>query len=209
MKKVYFIILIIGIIILTILIYNKLLNKEEQIQFPVESSSENNLKSKLPIEQARDRVIKKPFGIKVSPEDSPISPERFSGYHAGIDYEIFENEIDIDVEIFAICNGRLLKKEIVSGYGGILVQECELGNQSVTVIYGHIDINSVQQEIEDYLSMGKTLALLGQAFSSDTDGERKHLHLGIHKGNEIDIRGYVSKKSDLNNWINFEEYIKN
>ena len=38
-----------------------------------------------PIGQTEERITKKPFGIKISPENSPISPERFSGYHTGID----------------------------------------------------------------------------------------------------------------------------
>lgn len=39
------------------------------------------------------------------------------------------------------------------------------------------------------------MANLGNGYSSDTDGERKHLHLGIHLGEVVDIRGYVQKKN--------------
>ncbi len=38
----------------------------------------------------------------------------------------------------------------------------------------------------------------------ETDGERKHLHLGIHKGTVVDLRGYVDSELDLKNWINPE-----
>lgn len=160
---------------------------------------------KYPIGQAEKRIIKKPFGIKISPENSPISPERFSGYHTGIDYEIFENEQNIDVEIFAICSGKLLRKERISGYGGVVIQECELEGQPVTVLYGHIQLNSVEQELGEHIFLGDSLALLGEAFSKDTDNERKHLHLGIHKGVIIDIRGYVQNESELENWIDFND----
>ena len=153
----------------------------------------------------KERITKKPFGIKISPENSPISPERFSGYHTGIDYETFENEQNIDVEIFAICSGKLLRKERISGYGGVVIQECELEGQPVTVLYGHIQLNSVEQEPGEHIFLGDSLALLGEAFSKDTDNERKHLHLGIHKGVIIDIRGYVQNESELENWIDFIE----
>lgn len=156
-----------------------------------------------PQESAEKRITKKPFGIKISPENSPISPERFSGYHTGIDYEIFENEQNIDVGVFAICSGKLLRKERISGYGGAVIQECELEGQPVTVLYGHIQLNSVEQEPGEYIFLGDSLALLGEAFSEDTDNERKHLHLGIHKGVIIDIRGYVQNESELENWISF------
>jgi len=158
-----------------------------------------------PTGQTEKRITKKPFGIKISPENSPISPERFSGYHTGIDYEIFENEQNIDVEVFAICSGKLLRKERISGYGGVVIQECELEGQPATVLYGHIQLNSVEQELGEHIFLGDPLALLGEAFSKDTDNERKHLHLGIHKGVIIDIRGYVQNESELENWIDFND----
>ncbi len=157
-----------------------------------------------PLKQAEERITKKPFGIKISPENSPISPERFSGYHTGVDYEIFEDEENVYMQVFAICSGKLLKKERVSGYGGVLIQECEFEGQLATVLYGHIELNSVKQNPGDYVSLGDLLALLGEAFSKDTDGERKHLHIGIHKGVIIDVRGYVQNESELKNWIDFE-----
>jgi hypothetical protein len=30
---------------------------------------------------------KKPFGIYITPENSPVQPENFTGYHTGIDVE--------------------------------------------------------------------------------------------------------------------------
>jgi hypothetical protein len=208
MKKLYLIILIIIITLLVMVIYNKPLNQKEATEpFPEKTSSEKESKNlELPIKKTGERVIKKPFGIKISPENSPISPERFSGYHTGVDYEIFEGEENIDVQVFAICSGELLKKENRAGYGGILVQECKLENQPVTVLYGHIKLSSVQQNIGDYISKGYMLAVLGGGFSQETNGERKHLHLGIHKGTDIDIRGYVQNESELKDWIDFETH---
>lgn len=206
MKKIYFIILIlvIGIIIL--------MNQEGRNQSPEEEmglTSNDNAEPELPMERAKERVTKKPFGIKISPENSPISPERFSGYHTGIDYEIFEGEENIDVRVFAVCSGKLFRKENVSGYGGLLIQKCKLENQPVTILYGHIQLDSAQQQVGDNIAQGDFLALLGKTHSEDTDGERKHLHLGVHKGIIIDIRGYVQNESELKDWINYEKSYTN
>jgi len=43
--------------------------------------------------------------------------------------------------------------------------------------------------------------VLGDHESAETDGERKHLHFGIHKGSDIDMRGYVAIEEELENWI--------
>lgn len=208
-KKYFLFFLGFAVIVAVIIVFNININKPSQVNQPgssrlerlVEAGKEEQEQEYL--RQAEKRITKKPFGIKISPENSPIGPERFSGYHTGIDYEIFENEQNIDVEVFAICNGKLLRKEKVSGYGGVLIQGCEIMGQPVTVLYGHIQLSSIEQQVGDYIVEGDFLALLGEAFSKDTDGERKHLHLGIHKGATIDIRGYVQNESELENWIDF------
>lgn len=210
MKKIYLILLIIIIIFLGIILLKKPLNQGETITPTLEKNifTEESETTELPMEKARQRVTKKPFGIKISPNNSPISSERFSGYHTGVDYEIFKNEENLNIQVLAICNGKLLRKQTIAGYGGLLIQECELNNQQVTVIYGHIKISSVKQNIGDHILKEEKLAILGNSFSQETDNERKHLHLGIHKGKNIDIRGYVQNPSELNNWIDFEKYIK-
>ena len=45
------------------------------------------------------------------------------------------------------------------------------------------------------------MAVLGQGYSAETSDERKHLHLGIHKGSGIELKGYVSNKDQLTEWI--------
>lgn len=162
----------------------------------------------LPLERARERVLKKPLGIKISPQNSPVKPERFSGYHTGVDYEILPGEEYADISVFVICDGKILRKEMANGYGGMLIQSCELDNQSVTVVYGHINLISVSRKIGDTVVQGDFLAILGKGYSSETDGERKHLHLSIHKGTTVNSRGYVSTQEELLNWIDFESYIK-
>jgi hypothetical protein len=52
-------------------------------------------------------VTKKPFGIRVSPSDSPVQPERFVGYHSGVDFEIKAGEEDQSLPVTAICAGEV------------------------------------------------------------------------------------------------------
>src|SRR5579871_4518385 len=52
------------------------------------------------VEPAKDflqRVTKKPFGIYVTPTDSPVQPERFTGYHTGADGEYGDITADVPV----------------------------------------------------------------------------------------------------------------
>ncbi len=154
-----------------------------------------------PLNRAAERVTKKPFGIRVSPADSPVSPERFSGFHTGVDFEAFPEEADVEVEIRAICEGTLVIKRRASGYGGVVAQSCEMEGRPVSVTYGHLDLASVRAETGESLKAGELIGVLGRGASEETDGERKHLHLGIHKGATPEIRGYVATKGELSAWI--------
>ena len=156
-----------------------------------------------PISNARERIIKKPFGIYVSPGHSPVSPEKFTGYHTGVDFETLPDEQNVDVPVFAVCDGKLIYKNWLSGYGGVAVQSCTLNNQSVTVLYGHLDVSSIAPAINSRLAAGQKIGVLGRGYSTETDGERKHLHLAVHKGAAVNLRGYVQNENELNSWIDF------
>ncbi len=161
-----------------------------------------NTKISEPISNALNRVTKKSFGLYVTPKNSPVSPEKFTGYHTGVDFETLPSEQNTDVPIYAICDGTLTVKEYASGYGGVAVESCKINNADVTVIYGHLRLSSITPKVNENLKAGEQIAVLGTGYSTETDGERKHLHLGIHKGKSINILGYVQNKNDLGNWIN-------
>ncbi|MCL5009233.1 MAG: M23 family metallopeptidase [Patescibacteria group bacterium] len=161
-----------------------------------------------PISKAQERVTKKPFGLKVSPHSSPVSPERFSGYHTGVDFETFADEQDAEVPVFAVCDGTLVEKRFASGYGGVAVQSCRLDNQDITVVYGHLKLVSVSAKAGSTLTAGEQLGVLGKGYSSETDGERKHLHLGIHIGKAVNLAGYVKTPAELSSWLNILKYLK-
>lgn len=161
-----------------------------------------------PLNNAFSRITKKPFGIYVSPKNSPVTPEKFTGYHTGVDFETFPAEQNKDISIVTICDGKLLEKKQARGYGGMVVQSCLLDNSPIVVIYGHVRLSSVKNSVGEILKTGNFLGFLGTGYSTETDGERKHLHLGIHRGEKIDTRGYVQTESELKNWIDIKEYLK-
>lgn len=154
-----------------------------------------------PLTQASSRVTKKGFGDYITPASSPIQPERFQGYHTGTDFEIFPDELNADVSVRAICTGQVLLKKESSGYGGVLVHNCLLEDETVTVLYGHLKLSSLDMEFDDQIDQGQLIGLLGDDKSTETDGERKHLHLAMRKGTDLDIRGYVSSQAGLDNWL--------
>lgn len=166
-----------------------------------------NLAIAEPIANALKRIKKKPFGIYVSPVFSPVSPERFTGYHTGVDFEVSSNEKDIDVPVYAICSGKLLLKKNASGYGGVINESCTIEDQAVTVTYGHLRLASIAKKIGESFAQGEQIGVLGKGNSTETDGERKHLHLGIHKGTEPVMNGYVGAFSDLEEWVNVNDFL--
>ena len=176
-------------------------NSLSSVQAPIDIAQNNPVGLMAPIDRAGERVTKKPFGIFITPQNSPVSPERFSGFHTGTDFETFPEEANVDVPIHAITDGKILAKEWVSGYGGVLVESGQINNQSVTIIYGHLNLTSINKKTGDNLAAGEKIGVLGKGYSQQTDGERKHLHLGIHKGTAVNILGYVNNKSGLGGWI--------
>jgi len=51
------------------------------------------------------------------------------------------------------------------------------------------------------LQANQWFAVLGKGYSAQTDGERKHLHLGIHKGTNVNLLGYVQNSQALSQWF--------
>jgi len=90
----------------------------------------------------------------------------------------------------------------------VAIQECLLENQVVTVLYGHLRLSSIKKNPGDYLAPGDLIGLLGNGESTETDGQRKHLHLGIHKGNATKLAGYTARQSQLSEWIDILDVLE-
>lgn len=145
-------------------------------------------------------MTKKHFGMFISPEDSPVEPERFTGYHTGTDFELLPGEHAEHTVVSAACAGQVLLREWIGGYGGVVIQRCTLHGETVTALYGHVSLASVTASPGDLLAAGDAVGTLGAAYSSETDGERAHLHFSIHKGSGREFRGYVRSAAELSDW---------
>jgi len=213
MKKKIIIIIILFVIITAIAAYFRSKNNNgsgiqpspvspeistEQNKIPAENKNANFLP---PLDRAKERVTKKYFGLFVTPQNSPVQPEKFFGYHTGTDFEIFSGEENIEVPVKAVCNGNILIKKSATGYGGVAVESCALNNEPIAVIYGHLKLSSINYNAGDKINAGDTIGILGAPYSAETSGERKHLHLGFHKGSSINILGYVQNQAELSGWL--------
>ena len=92
-----------------------------------------------PLERLSERKVVKPFGIYITPQTSPIQPERFSGYHTGVDFEILPAEKNLSVAVLAICDGELLVKRWAGGYGGVAGQACGIASEPGTGNFCHLN----------------------------------------------------------------------
>ncbi|PIX12305.1 hypothetical protein COZ73_00470 [Candidatus Falkowbacteria bacterium CG_4_8_14_3_um_filter_36_11] len=91
----------------------------------------------FPVAEFKSRITKKPFGIYITPKTSPVQPERFQGYHIGVDVEY--GDATGTVPVMAIADGQVVFSGWVSGYGGIVIIKHLINNQNYLVLYRHQD----------------------------------------------------------------------
>lgn len=150
-----------------------------------------------PIAGLRTRITKKPFGIYITPETSPVQPDRFDGYHTGVDIEY--GDVSGEVPVQAITEGIVVFSNFVPGYGGVIVIRHIIKDIDIFVLYGHID-PSTMLENNIVVERGRVIGFLGEGGTEETDGVRKHLHFAFLKNAELDLRGYVPLEEDLLGW---------
>ena len=156
-----------------------------------------------PVDGFKDRITKKPFGIYITPETSPVQSDKFTGYHTGIDVEF--TDISEDIPVLAIADGTILIRAYASGYGGVVVVRHHINGVPTVVLYGHLDQASFLPASITEVRAGEQIGVLGDDHSEETDGVRKHLHFSFHQYNgdeKIDFRGYVKNEIELSNWLN-------
>jgi len=178
---------------------------ESSIALPVASPSAEPQISKLaePVKDFRSRITKKFFGTYITPQNSPVQPEKFTGYHTGVDAEYAD--VAEDTPIYAISDGVVEYSGTVSGYGGVLVIKHQIDTNEILCLYGHVAASTIPAK-GSTVTKGQALGRLGHDKSQETGGERKHLHFGMIKGDKIDFRGYVQTESELNGWYNPLDY---
>lgn len=79
-------------------------------------------------------------------------------------------------------------------------QSCILDGEDIIVLYGHLAISGLTRDAVT-VKAGDTIGRLGAAHTPDTDGNRKHLHLGIHRGTKAVMLGYVQTEAELKDFI--------
>lgn len=158
-----------------------------------------------PVDEFYERITKKPFGIYITPQTSPVQPDKFAGYHTGVDIEY--GDVSYDVPVRAITDGKVILSKYASGYGGVIVIRHEASAENILALYGHLDPKSMLSARTD-VEKGQIIGFLGEDKTEETDGARKHLHFAILEKNEIDIRGYVKTKKELRGWYDPMEFYK-
>ncbi len=202
-KKLLFLAIIVAVLISFRLLATD--NNANQVSTP--SPQTTNISELLPwpLEKADQRQTLLKFGMYVTPEPNrnPIyPPERFTGYHTGLDIEILPGEIETVVPVKTICEGKIIYTGTIEGYGGVVIQECILNNQPTSVLYGHVKPSSIKvSKSDEVIKPETTIAELGDTNSEETGNTRKHLHLGIHNGNHVEFLGYVNDEKDLQEFI--------
>ena len=168
-------------------------------------SAENEVSIVEPIDEFKERITKKPFGIFITPDNSPVQPERFAGYHTGVDVEYDDTESEVPV--FAIAYGIVVRSAIIDGYGGVTIILNKVGDQNIHAIYGHLDPDSML-EVDAEVTAGQQIGILGEGYTTETDGERKHLHFGMMRTGLVSVSGYVGNEQELEGWHDPMEFFK-
>ncbi|TSC76600.1 MAG: peptidase M23 [Parcubacteria group bacterium Gr01-1014_31] len=145
----------------------------------------------LPIAGYRERRTFKVYGQYVQ--------DRFRGYHTGDDIEYAD--ISKDVPVFAIADGEVVAARRVNGYGGMLIIRHTVAGRTVSALYGHLDLNSARAT-GTKVKAGEQIAILGDHKSSETDGERKHLHFHLWDGDGEKLAGYAQTEAALGDYLN-------
>ena len=127
--------------------------------------------------------------------------DRFNGYHVGIDLEA-----PADTPVYAIADGEVTYSGWVSGYGGVMVVRSILSDRTISVIYGHLDPESIPP-VGDVVAAGEQIAVLGQK-GHETDGEREHLHFAMYEGEKVRLNGYETNVEAVGDWLNPNNFVR-
>ncbi len=168
----------------------------------------------FPMDKYFDRQSVKGFGQFIDDnfykgKESLFPFNRFYGYHTGVDLDTSSSEKNQKSPVFSIYSGTITHIGDLSGYGGVILEK--LDGENATALYGHVKISNLPVKVGDHITSDKPFILtyLGDEFSSETSGERKHLHFGIHKGSDLYFHGHERDLTTLNSqWYNPNDFLK-
>lgn len=177
----------------------------------------NNQKVVQPIDRFNERITLNAFGnqpSKMELDESQYTDlvckegKYYPGYHTAVDLETFPEERNTPVAVVSIADGIVRQVSFINGYGGLIVAEYNIGGNTYTAYYGHVDLNTAKVKSGSKLTAGQKIAELGPHCSGSNGNTRKHLHFGMHKGKAIVVSGYVDARGDLANWTDPRTIIK-
>lgn len=165
---------------------------------PCPDEQTNPASLQAPIKNFQTRITKKFFGTYVTPQNSPVQPEKFTGYHTGVDVEY--TDVTEEVPVFAIADGEVKYSAWISGYGGAVAISHLINDEPILTIYGHLNPDLMIKKNRT-VKAGEQIGILGQGNTKQTNYERKHLHFALHRGPDINLRGYVFDQGLLKQWL--------
>lgn len=122
---------------------------------------------------------------------------RFNGFHTGVDVEVSPADLDRDVPVHSIYKGTVVSVEQSGGYGGVVTIKHKFGDSQYIATYGHLRLSDIKVSRGERVGSGELIGYLGANYSTETDGERKHLHFGINMSGYQSILGYVDTREEL------------
>jgi len=167
----------------------------------------------FPMTRYQERIRVKDFGQYIDDsfyigKENLFPFNKFYGYHAGVDLEVFPEEKDSLAPVYATGNGKIVFVGSLKGYGGVILELLDETNH--TVLYGHVKILNIPIKNGQSVKAGDIITYLGGGFSSETSKERKHLHFGIHKGKGQYFKGHENTLENLRaRWENPTTFLKN
>lgn len=148
------------------------------------------------------------IGAKEDQNNPDLYPTKYIGYHTATDWEIIPEELNKKVPVYAISDSILTYQNFVSGYGGVVILYLIIENLSV--LYGHLDISQIKFSVGENIPGKTKIAYLADNFSTNSGGERQHLHFAIYKGKDLYFKGYEENKNILlNKFIDPVVFLKN
>ncbi len=207
MKKNIFLLLL---VVITIVFFSQKNPQTKSNGVVKTKDTENTSNWFYPMKNYSSRIKYKGFGTYVDEnfyEKAPkIFPTHFYGFHAAVDLEATAAEEKSNVPVYVVTTGKILYVGEVQGYGGVVLQQID--NDHIA-LYGHIKLSSLSLNVGDTAAAGQRICYLGNAYSAETGGERKHLHFGIHKGTDLYFLGHEQTRKELNaQWENPTKFLE-
>lgn len=131
---------------------------------------------------------------------TPGNDELTSGYHTGDD--IAASDSATAMPIYALTDAKVVRRETVPGYGGVVILEFADGIKTHHALYGYVDLATVTSTAGQTVTAG---SLLGYVAENET----KHLFFSIYPytGTELFAEN-VDQNIDLELWVNPADFLR-